>query len=95
MDDARHRAKLIVILKDIYDDSELRTALGFKGGTAAMLFYDLPRFSVDLDFDLLKASKEDFVFEKAGSIFHFLGATGVDSVSQNRFFGQDSPLKVE
>ena len=27
--------------------------LGFKGGTCAYLFYDLPRISLDLDFDLL------------------------------------------
>lgn len=68
MDNARHRTKLIEILKDIYDDPELRTALGFKGGTAAMLFYDLPRLSVDLDFDLLKIGKEDQVFEKIKTI---------------------------
>lgn len=68
MDNARHRIKLIEILKDIYDDPELRTALGFKGGTAAMLFYDLPRLSVDLDFDLLKIGKEDQVFERIKTI---------------------------
>jgi predicted nucleotidyltransferase component of viral defense system len=68
LDNAKHRAKLIEILKDIYDNPVLRTALGFKGGTAAMLFYDLPRFSVDLDFDLLKAGKEDLVFEKVKAI---------------------------
>lgn len=68
MDNAKHRTKLIEILKDIYDDPELRTALGFKGGTAAMLFYDLPRLSVDLDFDLLKIGKEDLVFEKIRTI---------------------------
>lgn len=28
--------------------------LGFKGGTAAYIFYDLNRFSTDLDFDLTK-----------------------------------------
>jgi predicted nucleotidyltransferase component of viral defense system len=68
MDNAKHRTQLIEILKDIYDDPELRTALGFKGGTAAMLFYDLPRLSVDLDFDLLKIGKEDLVFEKIKTI---------------------------
>lgn len=68
LDNARHRTKLIEILKDIYDDPALRTALGFKGGTAAMLFYDLPRFSVDLDFDLLKEGKEDLVFDKVKAI---------------------------
>ena len=68
LDNAKHRAKLIEILKESYGNPELRTALGFKGGTAAMLFYDLPRFSVDLDFDLLKRDKEDTVFEKVKAI---------------------------
>lgn len=48
-----HKTHLTNILLDIYKDSELSSALGFKGETAAMLFYDLPRFSVDLDFDLV------------------------------------------
>lgn len=60
----QHRNKLLQILKDIYSDSELASCLGFKGGTAAYLFYDLNRFSVDLDFDLLDESKEDLVFAK-------------------------------
>src|SRR3990167_7175032 len=63
VDNSRHRVKLLEILKDIYDDPQLRTALGFKGGTAAMLFYDLPRLSVDLDFDLLEADKKNLVFK--------------------------------
>ena len=68
LDNAKHRTKLIEILKDIYEDPELRTALGFKGGTAAMLFYSLPRLSVDLDFDLLKIGQEELVFEKIKTI---------------------------
>lgn len=47
-----HKTHLTNILIDIYRDSDLGKALGFKGGTAAMFFYSLPRFSVDLDFDL-------------------------------------------
>jgi len=44
--------------------------LGFKGGTAAFLFFGLPRFSVDLDFDLLEDSQEnkDLLFERIGDI---------------------------
>jgi hypothetical protein len=58
------RSFFIKILREIYTDPNLRTLLGFKGGTAAMLFYDLPRFSVDLDFDLLNTDKKEAVFEK-------------------------------
>ena len=64
LDQTKHRVTLVDILKSIYGDPDLRTILGFKGGTAAMLFYDLPRLSVDLDFDLLDADKKELVFEK-------------------------------
>lgn len=57
-----HKNKLLQILKDIYSDTNISPFLGFKGGTAAYIFYDLPRFSVDLDFDLLDKSKEDIIF---------------------------------
>lgn len=60
----KHKVTLLEILKDLYADTDLRTLLGFKGGTAAMLFYDLPRLSVDLDFDLLDGDKKELVFEK-------------------------------
>ncbi|NTU47029.1 nucleotidyl transferase AbiEii/AbiGii toxin family protein [Candidatus Roizmanbacteria bacterium] len=63
-----HRSTLIGILRAIYSDPYLRNSLGFKGGTAALLFYNLPRFSVDLDFDLLDSSKKEEVFERLKSI---------------------------
>lgn len=64
----KHKGILIRILKDIYTDNTIGPILGFKGGTAALLFYELNRFSVDLDFDLLDPEKEDDVFEKVGQI---------------------------
>lgn len=64
----RHRFFLVQILKDIYTDIELANCLGFKGGTALMFFYDLPRFSVDLDFNLLDIEKEDIVYRKVRKI---------------------------
>ncbi len=70
---ATHRNILIHLLKDIYTDQELAPVLGFKGGTAAYLFYDLGRFSVDLDFDLLDADKEEVVFERLKTILHEYG----------------------
>ena len=63
-----HRQTMLQILKDIYSDSSLGSYLGFKGGTAVYLLYNLPRFSVDLDFDLLDSTKEDFVFKKIQNI---------------------------
>lgn len=64
----KHKFFLTQILKDIYSDIELANCLGFKGGTALMFFYDLPRFSVDLDFNLLDPTKEKTVYEKVRKI---------------------------
>ncbi|TEU07227.1 MAG: hypothetical protein E3J22_02020 [Candidatus Aminicenantes bacterium] len=47
-----HKQILIRILVDIF--KEFGGKLGFKGGTCAYLFYELPRISLDLDFDLLR-----------------------------------------
>jgi len=63
-----HRDVFVNILRNIYSDVLLRSNLGFKGGTAAMLFYELPRFSVDLDFDLLDSDKKEEVFQKLREI---------------------------
>jgi len=68
-----HKNILIKILKDIYTDTSLGYLLGLKGGTAAYLFYNLGRFSVDLDFDLLDENKEKEVFEKIGNIIKKYG----------------------
>ena len=68
-----HKSVLLYILKDIYSDAQLGPILGFKGGTAAYLFYDLSRFSVDLDFDLLDSGKEELVFEKIKAILERYG----------------------
>jgi predicted nucleotidyltransferase component of viral defense system len=68
LDYSKHKSILLQILKDVYSDTSLATVLGFKGGTAALLFYDLNRHSVDLDFDLLDDTKEQEVFEKLQKI---------------------------
>jgi predicted nucleotidyltransferase component of viral defense system len=73
LDITTHKNILIKILKDIYTDSTIGPILGFKGGTAAYLFYGLNRFSVDLDFDLLDHQKEDYVFERLGKILKNYG----------------------
>lgn len=69
-----HKTILLQILKDIYSDTALGPILGFKGGTAAHLFYNLSRFSVDLDFDLLDSSAETHVFKKTKAILQNYGA---------------------
>src|SRR3990167_7750469 len=68
LDYSKHKNILLRILKDIYSDTSIAPYLGFKGGTAALLFYDLNRNSVDLDFDLLDDTKEEEVFNKIQKI---------------------------
>ncbi len=70
---AIHHNMLIHILKDIYTNTKIGPLLGFKGGTAAYLFYDLSRFSVDLDFDLLDDTNEDAIFESIQKILQTYG----------------------
>ena len=74
---------MVAILKDIYTDPTISTILGFKGGTAATLFYGLNRFSVDLDFDLLDEKKEDYVFERVKEILESFGT--LKQVKKKRF----------
>lgn len=73
IDTAIHRNILIKILKEIFTHQETAACLGFKGGTAALLFYDLTRFSVDLDFNLVDEKKEDIIFETIGTILQKYG----------------------
>ena len=73
LDYSKHKNILLQILKDIYSDTSIAPYLGFKGGTAAMMFYDLPRSSVDLDLDLLDETKENEVFEKINKIISNYG----------------------
>src|ERR1035437_9742888 len=68
LDYQKHKNILLQILKDIFSDTSISPYLGFKGGTAALMFYDLDRDSVDIDFDLLDENKEQEVFEKIQKI---------------------------
>lgn len=71
----KHQLVMGQILKDIYTDVSLSSLLGFKGGTCSYFFYQLPRFSVDLDFDLLNitAENQQLVFEKVTTILSKYG----------------------
>ena len=54
---------MLQLLKDIFADALLSSVLAFKGGTAAMFFHNLPRFSTDLDLNLLDVQKESEVYD--------------------------------
>lgn len=68
MDINKHKYVMLQLLKEIFSDRELSSVLGFKGGTALMFFYGLPRFSVDLDFNLLDATREKAVYDRVRAI---------------------------
>ena len=90
------------ILKDIYSDVEISSLLGFKGGTVAYFFYNLPRFSVDLDFDLLgDSSDKKIVFSKVEDVLKKYGTIKEKRVKRWTIFfllsygGEDHNIKVE
>jgi predicted nucleotidyltransferase component of viral defense system len=89
------------ILKDIYQNRKLSPILGFKGGTACNLFYNLPRFSVDLDFDLLQKNKIQFVFEEVKKILKKRGEIKDEKIKKNTIFFNlsygklDQNIKIE
>jgi len=73
MDKQKHKLYMAQILSLLFKDKELCNILGFKGGTALMFFHGLPRFSTDLDLNLLNADKLDFVYNKVRSILTRFG----------------------
>ena len=72
------------ILRDIYKNPILANSLAFKGGSACMFFYNLPRFSVDLDFNLIRPEKEVEVYENLRSILLKYGKIHDEAM---KFFG--------
>jgi predicted nucleotidyltransferase component of viral defense system len=71
----KHQLIMGQILRDIYSDATISSLIGFKGGTCVYFFYKLPRFSVDLDFDLFITDEQTQkgVFEKVQSVLEKYG----------------------
>lgn len=98
-----HQLLMGQILKDIYTDIEISLLLGFKGGTCAYFFYNLPRFSVDLDFDLLSTNEENqkMVFTKITNILKKYGTIKDQRIKRYTIFSLlsygdvDHNIKVE
>jgi len=84
MDTNKHKYFMLQILKDVFSDAELAECLAFKGGTAAMFFYGLPRFSIDLDFNLLDTGKEKEVYAKVKRILLKYGSIHDEAL---KFYG--------
>ena len=99
----KHQLIMGQILKDIYSDIEISSLLGFKGGTCAYFFYKLPRFSVDLDFDLLDVAAENqkLVFKKIVAILSQYGEVKDQYIKRYTVFAllsygnEDHNIKIE
>ena len=66
------------LLREIYQ-SPAGSWLGFKGGTLMYFFYNLDRFSVDLDFDLLDPVHKDLVRQTVRQVAGRFGRLRDDS----------------
>ena len=84
----KHQLIMGRILKDIYTDVSISSLLGFKGGTCAYFFYGLPRFSVDLDFDLFSNAEETqkLVFETIHGMLQKYGEIRDRFIKRNTIF---------
>ena len=99
----KHQLIMGQILRDIYMDISISSLIGFKGGTCAYFFYGLPRFSVDLDFDLLSTDEaaQKLVFEKIGGRLKKYGEIKDNYIKRNTIFfllsygDADCNIKIE
>jgi len=99
----KHQLIMGRILRDIYEDVSIASLLGLKGGTCAYFFYGLPRFSVDIDFDLLGAdeARQKTVFESIKTILEKHGEVKDSRIKRFTVFfvlsygAEDHNIKVE
>lgn len=68
----KHKAFMLKILTSIFQSS-IKDSLAFKGGTLAFLCYGLPRFSTDIDLDLLDHTREKEVVGVLQDILEDIG----------------------
>ena len=75
---------MMQVLLAIFRHPQLSQLLAFKGGTSLMLFHGLTRFSTDLDFNLLDASKSEFVYNELHKLLLKFGTIDDEA---NKFYG--------
>ena len=79
-----HRNYMTQVLLDIFRDKDLSRLLAFKGGTALMMFHGLPRFSTDLDFNLLDNAQAEPVYKALHKILLRYGTIDDEAM---KFYG--------
>ena len=65
----QYRENMIIEVVQALAKSEAGSQIAFKGGTALRLFYDLPRFSEDVDYDFLSGISADKLLNIIKNIF--------------------------
>ena len=84
MDINKHRYYMMQVLLVIFRHPQLSSLLAFKGGTSLMMFHNLSRFSTDLDFNLLDASKTEYVYNELHSLLLKFGTIDDEAM---KFYG--------
>jgi predicted nucleotidyltransferase component of viral defense system len=101
-EDIFHKSQLNRLLIEIIDRPALSLNLAFKGGTCAAMLGYLDRFSVDLDFDVLKNVDEAVLRKELHQVFDDQSLTIVEELNNALMFrlrypgkpGQRSTMKV-
>jgi predicted nucleotidyltransferase component of viral defense system len=68
-EDILHKSRLLRLLMEIVDQPLLAQNLAFKGGSCAAMLGYLDRFSVDLDFDVLRGADVDALRRSFHQVF--------------------------
>jgi len=72
-EDILHKSYLNRLLIEIIDRPTLAHNLAFKGGTCSSMLGYLDRFSIDLDFDIIKNANETVLRNEFHQVFDYLG----------------------
>lgn len=90
-EDALHKSYLNRLLIEIIDQPIMAHNLAFKGGTCASMLGYLDRFSVDLDFDVLKNADETALRNEFHKVFEYLGLKVTREMDNVLFFQLQYP----
>ena len=101
-EDTIHKSHLNRLLIEIIDRPILTHNLAFKGGSCAAMLGFLDRFSVDLDFDVLKNADETVIRRELHIVFDYLSLTITEELNNALMFrlrypsqpGKRNSLKV-
>lgn len=85
-EDVIHKSYLNRLLIEIVDQPALSQNLAFKGGTCAGMLGYLDRFSIDLDFDVLKNAEETILRQEFHRAFDYIGLSVVEEMKNTLMF---------